>query len=87
MFALAGGMLDGEDDNFLGLVVSSIIDHVWIPARHQLAHALNLLLPSDMRKQNQTLERFKNRGPHTKCGLRAVFADIVGDLCEILSRT
>jgi hypothetical protein len=27
------------------------------------------LLPSDMRKQDQTLERFKNRGTHAKCGL------------------
>jgi hypothetical protein len=72
MFALAGWMLDGEDDNFLGLVVSSVIDQIWISARRQLAHALNLLLPSDMRKQNQTLERFKNRGPHAKRGLRAV---------------
>ena len=50
MFALAGWMQDGEDDNFLGLVVSRVIDQIWIPARHQLAHALDLLLPSDMRK-------------------------------------
>ncbi len=50
MFALAGWMLDGKDDNFLGLVVSRIIDKIWIPARHQLANALDLLLPSEMRK-------------------------------------
>jgi hypothetical protein len=85
MFALAGWMLDGEDDNFLGLVVSSVIDQIRIPPRHQLAHARDLLLPSDMRKQSQTLQRFKNRGPHAKRSLRAVFADIVGNLGEIPS--
>ena len=72
MVALAGRMLNGEDNNFLGLVVSSVIDQIWIPARHHLAHALDLLLPSDLRKQNQTLELFENRGPHTKRDLRAV---------------
>src|SRR5438105_9262134 len=87
MFAFAGRMLDGEDDNFLGLVVSGVIDQIWVPPRHQLAHALDLLWSSNMRKQNQTLERFKNRGPHAKRGLRAVFADIVGDLGEVPSRT
>ena len=65
MVAPAGRMLNGEDNNFLGLVVSSVIDQIWIPARHHLAHALDLLLPSDLRKQNQTLERFEKRGPHT----------------------
>ena len=43
MVALAGRMLNGEDNNFLGLVVSSVIDEIWIPARHQLAHALDLV--------------------------------------------
>ena len=83
MLALTRWMLDGEDDNFLGLVVNDVIDQIWIPPRHQLAHALDLLLPPDMRKQNQTLERFKNRRPYAKRGLRAVFADIIGDLGEI----
>jgi hypothetical protein len=56
MFAFAGWMLDGEDNNFLGCVVSSVLDKIWISPRHQLAHTLDLLLPSDMRKQNQTLK-------------------------------
>ena len=63
MFALAGWMLDGEDDNFLNLVVNSVIDQIRIPPRHQLTYGLDLLLPSDMRKQNQTLKRLQNRGP------------------------
>jgi hypothetical protein len=87
MFVLAGRMLNGEDDNFRGPVVNSVIDQIWIPPRQQLAHALDLLLPSDMRKQSQTLQRFKNRGPHAKRGLWTVFVDIVGDFGEIPSRT
>jgi hypothetical protein len=43
MFALAGGMLDGEDDNFLRLFVSRVIDQIWISPRHQFAHALDRL--------------------------------------------
>src|SRR6266850_2400001 len=87
MFTLAGWMLDSENDNFLGLIVSSVIDEIRISPRHQLAHALDLLLPSNMRKQNQTLQRFKNRGAHAKPGLRAMSADMVGDLGEIPNRT
>jgi hypothetical protein len=34
MFALAGWVLDGENDNFLGLVVSGVIDQIGIPPRH-----------------------------------------------------
>ena len=33
MFALAGWVLDGENDNFLGLVVSGVIDQIGIPPR------------------------------------------------------
>jgi hypothetical protein len=85
MFALAGRMLDGKDDNFLGLVVSSVVDQIRISPHHQLTHALDLLLPSDVREQNQTLQRFNNRRTHTNRSLRAVLADIIGDLGEIPS--
>ena len=35
-------MLDGEDDNFPGPIVGSVIDQIWIAPRHQLSHALDL---------------------------------------------
>jgi hypothetical protein len=56
ILALAGGMLDGEDNNFLGFVVSGVINQISISARYQLPHAGHILLPSDMRKQQPNSE-------------------------------
>jgi hypothetical protein len=56
MLTLARGMLDGDYDNFLSLRIGGVIDEIWIASRHQLAHALNLLLPPDLRKQNKVLK-------------------------------
>ena len=51
MFALTGGMPDSKDDDFLSLFVGCVIHQIRIAPRHQLAHTLGLLLPSDMWKQ------------------------------------
>ena len=56
MFAVTSGMLDGEDDNFVGVVVGRIIDQIRIAPRYQLAHALNCLLAPNMWKQDQILK-------------------------------
>jgi hypothetical protein len=80
MFALASWMLDAEDNNFLGLVVSRVIDQISISARYQFPYTQYLLLPSNMRKQDQTLKRFKNGVSDAERRLRIMLADIVGDL-------
>ncbi len=80
MLALAGGMLDGEDNNLLGLVVSGVINQISISARYQLPYAGHFLLPSNMRKQDQTLKRFKNGVSDAERRLRIMLANVVGDL-------
>ena len=75
MLALAGGMLDGEDNYFLGLVVSGVVNQISISARHQLPHALHFLLPSNLRKQDQTLKRLDNSISDAECCSRIVLAD------------
>jgi hypothetical protein len=43
-------MLDGEDDDFPGLVIDGVIHQIGVTLRHELAYALDLLLPPNMRK-------------------------------------
>jgi hypothetical protein len=56
MLTLARGMLNGDYDNFLDCLIGCVIDEIWIVSRHQLAYALNILLPPDLRKQNKVLK-------------------------------
>ena len=56
MLSLSRGVLNGYDDNFLGCLVGGVIDEIGIASRHKLAHALNLLLSSHLRKQNKVLK-------------------------------
>jgi hypothetical protein len=53
MPSLARRMLNGDYDNFLSRLIGGVIDEIWIVSRHQLAHALNLLLPPDLRNKTR----------------------------------
>jgi hypothetical protein len=75
VLTLMGGMLDSEDDDFFGFVVGGVIDEVPVAPRHELAHALDVLLPPNMRKHNKALEGFKDGGANAKRGRRISFTD------------
>jgi len=77
---------DGEDDDFLSFVIDGVIDQIPVTLRHELADNPHLLLPADMRKQNQALKRFKNWPAHAQCGWRVSFTDIGGDAGKVLCR-
>ena len=62
MLARLRGMLNREDNNFIGRVINLVIDQVGIAPRHQFAHALHILPPPRSRKQNQILERLQDIG-------------------------
>lgn len=55
-------------------------------SRHQLAHALNLLLPCNLRKQNKVLKRFGDRNAHAQCCLWILLTNVVRNIREVLRR-
>src|SRR4051794_34009604 len=81
------GMLDSQDNYFLRRSVGCVIDQIAVALCHELAHAFDLLLPPDMRKQNEALERFKNSGAHAKRGRRVSFTDVGGDFGKVSCRS
>ena len=59
MFALTRGMLNGEDNDFLGRFIEDVIDKIRILARHELADTHDLLTPSDRGKQGEVFRESK----------------------------
>jgi hypothetical protein len=48
MFSIAGGMPNGQDDDFIRYVIDRVIDQVRISPRQQFADTFNCLPPSDL---------------------------------------
>src|SRR5437870_10379957 len=76
VLAIMSGVLNGEDDNLLGLFIGSVIDQIAVAPRHKLAHALDFLLPPNTWKQDKALKRFKDGGADAKRRCRILFTDI-----------
>src|SRR5882672_828822 len=87
MLAFARRVLNGDNDDFLGRLVDHVIDKIGIGPRHQLANALDLLLPSDLRKQNKVLKRSKDSGAHAQRRLGIPFSKVIGDFAQIPHRS
>jgi len=66
VLALARGMLDGENDDFLVCQIDGVVDQIGVAARNKLTHALQFLPPSDLRKQDQVLQGIEDRCPHAQ---------------------
>jgi hypothetical protein len=83
---LAGGMLNGENDDFLPCLIVCIIDEVRISSGDEFTHALHRLCSADLRKQDQILQRTKNGGAHMLCGVRIARIEVVGNRDKVLCR-
>src|ERR1017187_9056092 len=87
MLPLARRMLDSEDDDFLSRLIDAVIDQIGIFAGDQLTHPFNGLRSTDLRKQDQILQRMKNSRAHLPGGARITRTDKVRDGRDILCRT
>ncbi len=55
MLALTGRVLNGKNDDLFGFIIDRIIHEIGVVPSYMLPHALDTLVPADIRKQNEAL--------------------------------
>jgi hypothetical protein len=80
-------MLDGENNDFLVHLIDRVLNEVGILSGDQFTHACNGLCSTDLRKQNQILERMENSRAYLLGGGRTAGTDIIRDGSKVLRRT
>jgi len=59
-------MEDRKNNDFVGYTINGVINEVRISSRNDFPYILDSLSPSNLREQQEILQRIKNGGPYTQ---------------------